>query len=215
MMTTKTKNKTVIKAHRGMAHVPRGRRRPLNPRQRPQVEPRRRGDDRPRAPGIDRPQMPRGRNPRLPANFFQMSPNARKQFLAVRAAKDARGRQITPAQRDRMTPAQRDRMIRQMELARRRFNQQRRRKRPTGTPIPQQKRDKSSPFTQQVRQAQPVGIPQEVRQARQEPRVAQPVPIPATMAAKGKFITKKNIGANDYRQGGMVLNSIDNRKNKK
>ena len=30
-----------------------------------------------------------------------------------------------------------------------------------------------------------------------------------------KFITKKNIGANDYRQGGMVLNSVDNRKNKK
>ena len=130
-MATKTKKpaakKTaVVKAHRGMAHVPRGRRRPLNPRQRPQVEPRRRGDDRPiRAPGIDRPQMPRGRNPRV------------------------------------MTPA----MRRQMELARRRFNfnLQRRRRRPTGTPL--------------VPQAQPTP---RVPQAQPTPRVpqAQPTPTP-------------------------------------
>jgi len=90
------KKTAVVKAHRGMAHVPRGRRRPIGTPQLPR-NPRR------------RPQMPRGRNPQLPANFFQMSPNARKQFLAVRAAKDAtskptdgRGRQMTPAMRRRL-----------------------------------------------------------------------------------------------------------------
>ena len=203
-MATTTKNKTVIKAHRGMAHVPRGRRRPPM-----------------RQPSIGTPQMPRGRrgfggdprrnprrNPQLPANFSKLSPNARKQFFAVRAANNARRRLAEDIGRNnsgrgrQVTSAQRDRMIRQMELARRRFNQQRRR-RPTGTPIPQQKREKVNPFTPAVRQAQPA---QEVR---------QPVPIPATMAAKGKFITKKNIGANDFREGGYVLSTVDNRKNKK
>ena len=31
---------------------------------------------------------------------------------------------------------------------------------------------------------------------------------------KGGSINKKRIGANDYRSGGMVLNSVDNRKSK-
>ena len=154
------KKTAVVKAHRGMAHVPRGRRRPLNPRQRPQVEPRRRGDDRPiRAPGIDRPQMPRGRNPQLPANFFQMSPNARKQFLAVRAARKATpftssvGRQ-TPAQ----LKAAKDRFNKMMEANKKmRANVFGRRRKPTqATQTPKVATPRRRPTgTPRVPQAQP------------------------------------------------------------
>ncbi len=181
-MATKTKKPTtttkkpaakktaVVKAHRGMAHVPRGRRRPIgtpqlprSPRRRPpnlQVEPRRLGDDR-----------PRGRNTQLPANFFQMSPNARKQFFAVRAAKDARGRQMTPAQRkaiDALRRRQREALNREalkpsdrpvLPLQRRPTVEQlrnaKRRRRPVGDPkarTPQKKRPTGTP---RVPQAQP------------------------------------------------------------
>jgi len=111
-MATKTKKpaakKTaVVKAHRGMAHVPRGRRRPLNPRQRPQVEPRRRGDDRPiRAPGIDRPQMPRGRNPRI------MTPAMRRRLMEMRRRAQQR-RQLQPLQGRKPTPQQQQLLKRQ------------------------------------------------------------------------------------------------------
>lgn len=161
------KKTAVKKLHYGgdSGFPPRRRRTLGDPRRRPTIgRPRRpRGpllgpDDRPiRAPGIDRPQMPRGRNTQLPANFFTMSPNARKQFLAVRAAKDAR-RRPTDGRGRQMTPA----MRRQMELARRRFNQQRRKRRPTGTPVPQQRisvdprGSSTNPYpAQKVRQAQP------------------------------------------------------------
>ena len=172
------KKTAVIKAHRGMAHVPRGRRRPLNPRQRPQVEPRRRGDDRPRAPGIDRPQMPRGRNPRLPANFFQMSPNARKQFLAVRAAKDATSKPTR--RRDPLTPAMRSRL---MEMRRR--AQQRRQlpplqgRKPTATEVAQLKADRDR-FNKRQQEAQAkmraniFGRGRKPTQATQTPKVATP-----------------------------------------
>ena len=33
--------------------------------------------------------------------------------------------------------------------------------------------------------------------------------------SKGGSVTKNRIGGNDYRKGGYVLNTIDNRKNKK
>ena len=189
--------KKVIKAHRGFAHVPmRGRGRP--PMRPPVRDPRRPQRD-PRRPQRDprMPQLPR----QLPRNFNQMSPRARMQFMMERDL-------------------------------RRRVNQQRRRKRrPTGTPVPQQRRARpvlpiqQRPTVEQLRQAQPVGRPQQVREAQptsypaQEVRQAQQEqmerPTGRRVAAKGKFITKKNIGANDYRQGGMVLNSVDNRKNKK
>ena len=123
-MATKTKKPTttkkpaakktaVIKAHRGMAHVPRGRRRPLNPRRRPQVEPRRRGDDRPiRAPGIDRPQMPRGR---------QMTPAMRRRLMEMRRRAQQR-RQLPPQQsRGRAVPLQAQTPA-QQKTARDRFN---------------------------------------------------------------------------------------------
>ena len=186
--------KKVIKAHRGFAHVPMrgGRRRPM-------------GD---------------------PPRRIQQMPND--------------PRRLTPAQRDLMRRQMQDlprrRQIsrrRAEELARRRLDQamrRRTRRRPIGTPVPQQRRARpvlpiqqrptveqlrqAQPVgrPQQVREAQPVGVPQEVRQAQQEPMQR---PTGRRVAAKGKFITKKNIGANDYRQGGMVLNSVDNRKNKK
>ena len=35
------------------------------------------------------------------------------------------------------------------------------------------------------------------------------------MVANGGVITKNNIGANDFREGGYVLSTVDNRKNKK
>tara|TARA_R110000824_G_scaffold314620_1_gene501439 strand:+ start:414 stop:1106 length:693 start_codon:yes stop_codon:yes gene_type:complete len=35
------------------------------------------------------------------------------------------------------------------------------------------------------------------------------------MVAKGGVITKNRIGANDFREGGFVLSTVDNRKNKK
>jgi len=162
-MATKTKKPTttkkpaakktaVIKAHRGMAHVPRGRRRPLNPRRRPQVEPRRRGDDRPiRAPGIDRPQMPRGRNPRI------MTPAMRSRLMEMR--RRAQQRRQLPTQQIRgvgssrqLTPAQqktaRDKFNKMMEANKRMranvFGRGRKptqatqtpRRRPTGTPRP-------------------------------------------------------------------------------
>ena len=121
-MATKTKKPTttkkpaakktaVIKAHRGMAHVPRARRRPLNPRQRPQVEPRRRGDDRPRAPGIDRPQMPRGRNPRI------MTPAMRSRLMEMRRRAQQR-RQLPPLQGRKPTATE----VAQLKAARDRFN---------------------------------------------------------------------------------------------
>ena len=207
--------KKIIKAHRGFAHVPRGRRGFGG-------DPRR------------NPQLPR----RLPRNFNQMSPRARMQFMMENSMRTGRPQSdpFRPSMRTRVDP----RVRRQMEAARRRFNQQlqqrRRKRRPTGTPIPQQRQDRARMLPpsranlenikqtqqlrqaqpvgrpQQVREAQPVGVPQEVRQAQQEPMQR---PTGRRVAAKGKFITKKNIGANDYRQGGMVLNSVDNRKNKK
>jgi len=219
-MATTTKNKTVIKAHRGMAHVPRGRRRPLrgfggDPRRRPQVEPRRLGDA--------RPQMPRGR---------QMTPAMRRRLMEMRLRAEAR-RKLPPQLRGarQMTPAQqkaaRDSFNKMMESNKRMranvFGRGRRR-RPTGTPIPQQRQDRARMLppsranlenikqTQQLRQAQPVGVPQEVRQAQQKPMQR---PTGRRVAAKGKFITKKNIGANDFRKGGYVLSTVDNRKNKK
>jgi len=135
------KKTAVVKAHRGMAHVPRGRRRPLNPRQRPQVEPRRRGDDRPiRAPGIDRPQMPRGRNPQI------MTPAMRRRLMELRRRAQQRATPFTPQN------AARDSFNKQMQEANKRmradvFGRRRKptqatqtpkvptaRKRPTGTP---------------------------------------------------------------------------------
>jgi len=80
------KKTAVVKAHRGMAHVPRGRRRPIgtpqlprNPRRRPpnlQVEPRRLGD------GI--PQMPRGRNTQT------MTPAMRRRLMELRRRAEQR-----------------------------------------------------------------------------------------------------------------------------
>ena len=138
-MATKTKKpaakKTaVVKAHRGMAHVPRGRRRPLNPRQRPQVEPRRRGDDRPiRAPGIDRPQMPRGRNPRIMTP--QQQQLLKRQQVAIMKAQLKQQKNISPQRRAEMeafikastptrAPDQRARFTDRAKLARDRFNKQ-------------------------------------------------------------------------------------------
>ena len=152
-MATKTKKPTtttkkpaakktaVVKAHRGMAHVPRGRRRPIgtpqlprNPRQRPQVEPRRRGDDR-----------PRGRNPQI------MTPAMRRRLMELRRRAQQR-RQLPPLQGRQPTATE----VAQLKAARDRFNKMQEanvfgrrrkptqatqtpkvptaRKRPTGTP---------------------------------------------------------------------------------
>ena len=141
------KKTAVVKAHRGMAHVPRGRRRPIgtpqlprNPRRRPQVEPRRLGDD--------RPQMPRGRNPQI------MTPAMRRRLMELRRRAQQRATPFTPSV-GRQTPAQqkaaRDRFNKMMEANKRMranvFGRGRKptqatqtpkvatpRKRPTGTP---------------------------------------------------------------------------------
>lgn len=155
-MATKTKKPTttkkpaakktaVVKAHRGMAHVPRGRRRPIgtpqlprNPRRRPQVEPRRLGDDRPRG-------------------GQQMTPAMRRRLMELRRRAQQR-RQLPPqglGGLSRSTPAQqkaaRDRFIKMQEANKRMranvFGRGRKptqatqtpkvatpRKRPTGTP---------------------------------------------------------------------------------
>ena len=137
-MATKTKKPTtttkkpaakktaVVKAHRGMAHVPRGRRRPIgtpqlprNPRRRPTIgRPRRPGgpllgpDDRPiRAPGIDRPQMPRGRNPQI------MTPAMRRRLMEMRRRAQQR-RQLPPLQGRQPTATD----VAQLKAARDRFN---------------------------------------------------------------------------------------------
>jgi hypothetical protein len=46
-------------------------------------------------------------------------------------------------------------------------------------------------------------------QAKRQPRPS------GRMVAKGGVITKNRIGANDFREGGFVLSTVDNRKNKK
>ena len=206
-MATTTKNKTVIKAHRGMAHVPRGRRRPLrgfggDPRRRPQVEPRRLGDA--------RPQMPRGR---------QMTPAMRRRLMEMRLRAEAR-RKLPPQLRGarQMTPAQqkaaRDSFNKMMESNKRmRANVFGRGRKPT-----------QATQTPRVAQAQPVGRPQQ--RISVDPRGSSTNPFPGQevrmerprgrrVAAKGGAITKKRIGANDFRKGGYVLSTVDNRKNKK
>jgi len=102
------KKTAVVKAHRGMAHVPRGRRRPIgipqlprNPRRRPpnlQVEPRRLGDG--------RPQMPRGRNTQT------MTPAMRRRLMELRRRRAQQRRQLPTQQiksvgnSRQLTPAQ-------------------------------------------------------------------------------------------------------------
>jgi len=142
------KKTAVVKAHRGMAHVPRGRRRPVgtpqlprNPRRRPpnlQVEPRRLGDDRPRG-------------------GQQMTPAMRRRLMELRRRAQQR-RQLPPqglGGLSRSTPAQqkaaRDRFIKMQEANKKMranvFGRRRKptqatqtpkvatpRKRPTGTP---------------------------------------------------------------------------------
>ena len=211
-----TKSKTVIKAHRGMAHVPRGRRRPIgtpqlprNPRRRPpmrppsigfprrrppnlQVEPRRLGDDRPRG-------------------GQQMTPAMRRRLMEMRRRAQQR-RQLPPLQGRQPTATD----VAQLKAARDRFNKQMREanKRMRANVFGRRRRKPTQATqTQRVAQAQPVPTPRR----RPTPLVpqAQPVPIPATMVVKGGSITKKRIGANDFRKGGYVLSTVDNRKNKK
>jgi hypothetical protein len=118
-----------------------------------------------------------------------------------------RGTPFTPSV-GRQTPAQRERdkvFFNKMMEANKRMRANvfgRRRRKPT-----------QATQTQRVAQAQPVPTPRR----RPTPLVpqAQPVPIPATMVVKGGSITKKRIGANDFRKGGYVLSTVDNRKNKK
>ena len=142
------KKTAVVKAHRGMAHVPRGRRRPIgtpqlprNPRRRPpnlQVEPRRLGGDRPRG-------------------GQQMTPAMRRSLMELRRRAQQR-RQLPPqglGGLSRSTPTQqkaaRDRFIKMQEANKKIranvFGRRRKptqatqtpkvatpRKRPTGTP---------------------------------------------------------------------------------
>ena len=197
--------KKVIKAHRGFAHVPmRGRGRP--PMRPPVRDPRRPQRD-PRRPQRDprMPQLPR----QLPRNFNQMSPRARMQFMMERDLM-RRQRQDLPSRRQISRRRAEDMARRRLDQAMRR----RTRRRPTGTPVPQQRisDDQRGSITNPIPAPATSYPAQEVRQARPEPMER---PTGRRVAAKGKFITKKNIGANDYRQGGMVLNSVDNRKNKK
>lgn len=139
----------------------------------------------------------------------QMTPAMRRRLMELRRRAQQR-RQLPPQQpRDRqITPA----MRRQMEAARRRFNQQRRRRRrPIGTPVPQQLQQ----IVPQQRIDRPAFPTQQVREVRQA--IPEPMQRPRgrRMVAKGGVITKKNIGANDFRKGGYVLSTVDNRKNKK
>ena len=71
----------------------------------------------------------------------------------------------------------------------------------------------ATPATQKPR------VPRNVRSLDQtfNPRrrpTATPRPS-GRMVANGGVITKNNIGANDFREGGYVLSTVDNRKNKK
>ena len=102
------KKTAVVKAHRGMAHVPRGRRRPIgtpqlprNPRRRPpnlQVEPRRLGDDRPRG-------------------GQQMTPAMRRRLMEMRRRAQQRG-QLKTLQGRQPTATE----VAQLKAARDRFN---------------------------------------------------------------------------------------------
>lgn len=92
------KKTAVVKAHRGMAHVPRGRRRPIgtpqlprSPRRRPpnlQVDPRRLGDNRPRG-------------------GQQMTPAMRRSLMEMRRRAQQR-RQLPPLQGRQPTATERD-----------------------------------------------------------------------------------------------------------
>ena len=55
-----------------------------------------------------------------------------------------------------------------------------------------------------------------INQAIANPTRTTPRPRPSgRMVANGGVITKNRIGANDFREGGYVLSTVDNRKNKK
>jgi hypothetical protein len=243
--------KKVIKAHRGFAHVPmRGRGRP--PMRPPVRDPRRPQRD-PKRPPIQQPigtpsrqLTPEQRKRRIEAmqrarrRYLRTTPGQRKRQRDANIRRQLErgmtsgGQRITPQIRQlfeaSLRQSARDRGLnfgntKAFGLPDMSLPPRRRRRRPTGTPVPQQRRARPLPPTQQVRQAQPVGRPQQVREAQptsypaQEVRQAQQEPMQRPtgrrVAAKGKFITKKNIGANDYRQGGYVLSTVDNRKNKK
>ena len=240
-----TKKPTTKNLHYGgdSGFPPRGRRGfggdpRRNPRRRPQVEPRRRGDDRPRAPGIDRPQMPRGRNPRI------MTPAMRRRLMELRRRAQQR-RQLPPQQPrgratpytssvGRQTPAQqkaaRDKFNKMMEANKRmRANVFGRGRKPTqATQTPKNvldrfanSRDRFNKRKRPTAMPEPQLVPQQRRYRPAIPEPIQAIPEPMQrprgrrVAAKGGVITKKNIGANDFRKGGYVLSTVDNRKNKK
>jgi hypothetical protein len=46
-------------------------------------------------------------------------------------------------------------------------------------------------------------------------QVSEPITQRAAMGNKGMFVTKKNIGVNDFRKGGLTLSITDNKKKKK
>jgi len=200
--------------------MPRGR----NPRimtpamRRRLMELRRRAQQRRQLP----PQQPRGRATPYTSSVGRQTPAqqkaARDRFnkmmeanKRMRANVFGRGRKPTQATQ---TPKN---VLDRFADNRDRFNK---RRRPTAMPepqlVPQQRRDRLASPTQQVREAiaaPPSSYPaQEVRQAIPEPMQR---PRGRRVAAKGGVITKKRIGANDFRKGGYVLSTVDNRKNKK
>ncbi len=160
-----------------------------------------------------------------------MEARIRRQLEQRRPTEGRGGQQMTPAMRRRL-----------MEL-RRRARQRRQLpplqgRQPTATEVAQLKAARDR-FNKQM-QANVFGRGRKPTQATQTPKNAlgylsldrfansrdrfnkrkRPTAMPEPQlvpqrVAKGGVITKKNIGANDFRKGGYVLSTVDNRKNKK
>ena len=162
-----------------------------DPRRRP---PEQRGpDDRPiRGVGIDRPQLPRGRNPRRrPPTSNDQRRRAMEQFrrqmlLQQRRSKGRNVRGLGSSS-----------MLRGFGGV------------PTGA-VPRGVY-RNSQTTGRVGNAvgDSRGLISNAIQAKRQPRPS------GRMVAKGGVITKNRIGENDFRMGGYVLSTVDNRKNKK
>jgi len=209
-----TKEKEVKELHYGgdSGFPPRRRRRrPIRePRRRPFRDPRRRPpeqlgpDDRPL--GKMFPLTPdgqikkRGRNPRRrPPTTGDQRREAMERYRRKLLLQQRRNRRRPPTTGDQSRKA--------MEEFNKRMRQQLLRSRGNNQSI------SATPATQKPRLPRNVRSLDQTLNPRRRP-TATPRPG-GRMVANGGVITKNNIGANDFREGGYVLSTVDNRKNKK
>ena len=221
-----TKEKEVKELHYGgdSGFPPRRRRR------RPSRDPRRRQPIplRPDGQGVLNPRM-------VPADETR-DPRRRPQVQIPPGATEQQKKDLIEKYNPRRKPRQRiDQATRRRMIleARKRYRDRNRRRPPT---TGDQSRKAMEEFNKRMRQqllksrgnnqsisatpaTQKPRLPRNVRsldQTLNPRRIPTATPRPSgRMVANGGVITKNNIGANDFREGGYVLSTVDNRKNKK